>query len=82
MVDHVVDLLVNQGFDGSVGVVTPFRPQANMIRERISQRVPADVINRAQLIVETAHGFQGDERDVVLFSPAFRAIFRAALSAS
>ena len=69
VVDHVVDLLVNQGFDGSVGVVTPFRPQANMIRERISQRVPADVINRAQLIVETAHGFQGDERDVVLFSP-------------
>lgn len=69
VVDRVFDLLVNRGFDGTVGVVTPFRPQANMISERISQRVAADVLSRAQLIVETAHGFQGDERDVVLFSP-------------
>ena len=69
VVEQVTDLLVNQRFDGTVGVVTPFRAQANMIWERVAQRVPSDVSNRAQLIVDTAHGFQGDERDIVLFSP-------------
>ena len=69
VVNQVVHLLVDQHFDGTVGVVTPFRPQANIILERIVQRVQAEVVNRAQLIVDTAHGFQGDERDIVLFSP-------------
>ena len=69
MVAQVTDLLMNQRFDGTVGVVTPFRAQANMILERVAQRVPSNVFNRAQLIVDTAHGFQGDERDIVLFSP-------------
>ena len=69
VVDRVIDLLMNQRFDGTAGVVTPFRPQANIIRERIAQRVSPDVINRAQLIVETAHGFQGDERDIIFVSP-------------
>ena len=69
VVEEVIDLLMNQRFDGTVGVVAPFRAQANMIWERVAQRVPSDVSNRAQLIVDTAHGFQGDERDIVLFSP-------------
>ena len=69
VVDQLVDLLMTQRFDGTVGIVTPFRPQANMIWERVARRVPSDVRDRAQLIVDTAHGFQGDERDIVLFSP-------------
>ena len=67
--NQVVHLLMEQKFDGTVGVVTPFRPQANLILERVAQHVPADVFNRAHLIVDTAHGFQGDERDIVFFSP-------------
>ena len=69
VVNQVVNLLMNQKFDGTVGVVTPFRPQKSAILERVVQQVPADVFNRAQLIVDTAHGFQGDERDIVYFSP-------------
>ena len=68
IVQQVIELM-NQRFDGTVGVVTPFRPQANMIRERISQRVPPELLGRAKFIVDTAHGFQGDERDIILFSP-------------
>ena len=60
---------MNHGFDGTVGVVTPFRAQANKISERIAELLPEDVSNRAQLIIDTAHGFQGDERDIILFSP-------------
>ncbi len=69
VVRQVVDLLVTRGFDGSAGVVTPFRAQANMIRERVAQQVPAAARDRAQLVVDTAHGFQGDERDVIFLSP-------------
>ena len=69
VVDQVADLLMTQRFDGTVGIVTPFRAQANMIREQVVRRVPPDIRGRAQLIVDTAHGFQGDERDIVLFSP-------------
>ena len=69
VVEQAIDLLVNQKFAGTVGIVTPFRAQANMIREQIAQRVPREVCNRAELIVDTAHGFQGDERDIILFSP-------------
>ena len=60
---------MNRGFDGIVGVVTPFRAQANQISKRITDRIPEDVRNRSQFIIDTAHGFQGDERDIILFSP-------------
>ena len=69
VVEQLIDLLMNHRFDGTVGVVTPFRAQANKISERIAERIPEDVRNRAQLIIDTAHGFQGDERDIILFSP-------------
>ena len=69
VIQRVVELLLHQRFDGTVGVVTPFRPQANLIWERISQRVPPDILNKTEFIVDTAHGFQGDERDIILFSP-------------
>ena len=69
VVGQVADLLVNQKFDGTLGVVTPFRAQANIIHERIRQRVPADMLDRTQFVVDTAHKFQGDERDIILFSP-------------
>ena len=69
VVKQVRDLLAHQDFEGTVGVVTPFRAQANMIRERIVENVPHDAMHRAELIVETAHGFQGDERDIVILSP-------------
>lgn len=51
----------------SIGVVTPFRAHAEAIQERVVQNVPelADV-----LTVASAHRFQGDERDVIVFSPA------------
>ncbi len=69
VVQQVIDLLLERRFAGTVGVVTPFRAQANKIEEQISQRMPADTVNLAQLTVDTVHGFQGDERDIILFSP-------------
>ncbi|MFZ1641255.1 MAG: AAA domain-containing protein [Candidatus Contendobacter sp.] len=61
-------LLTPGGFDGSIGVVTPFREQANRLRDQVERVLPVDQIARARLEVHTAHGFQGDARDVMLFS--------------
>ena len=66
---QVVDLIQNRGFRGSVGIVTPFRAQANLIRGIINRHLEPSEILRCELITDTAHAFQGDEKDVVFFSP-------------
>lgn len=68
------DLLVVRGYEGTVGVVTPFRAQAQLLQELVSSSDElADVRDRAELLVDTVHRFQGDERDVMFFSPVVSA---------
>lgn len=59
-------------YDGTVGVVTPFRQQMIRIRdafEAASEHASVRrLAERSKLLISTAHGFQGDERDVILFS--------------
>lgn len=50
--------------DKSIGVITPFVNQKNMIEEAVQR---AELKNVA---CGTVHAFQGDEKDVVLFSTA------------
>jgi hypothetical protein len=64
----VRDILVDNQFEGALGIVTPFRQQANRINDRIYQDIPVEARRSAHLIVDTAHGFQGDERDVMVMS--------------
>ena len=56
------------GFPGSVGIVTPFRAQADRIRDRCHEVFDRACRQRWRLIVDTVDGFQGDERDLVLMS--------------
>ncbi len=70
VVKELVSLFEDEQFDGTVGVVTPFRSQANLIRRLLEDGgVSGARQSAAQLIVDTVHRFQGDERDVMLFSP-------------
>ena len=63
-------MLVRQGYRGSVGVVTPFRAQANKIRDLLHAHPQASLmLKNGELLVDTVHRFQGDERDVMVFSP-------------
>ncbi len=59
----------NDGRPVSLGVVTPFREQANRIRRLVEQKAGAAQLRPLDFIVDTAHKYQGDERDVMLFSP-------------
>jgi hypothetical protein len=52
----------------SVGVVTPFRAQADALEQAILARFDADELAALDLRVGTVHAFQGNERDVVIMS--------------
>jgi very-short-patch-repair endonuclease/AAA15 family ATPase/GTPase len=65
----VKKLLVDNNFDGTVGVVTPFHQQKiRLIDKLLTPDIPLELRMRAKLIIDTAHGFQGDERDVMVMS--------------
>ena len=56
------------GTNLSIGVVTPYSRQQNIIRERIFQSTSAEVIEKHNVKVFTAHKFQGSEKDIMIFS--------------
>ncbi len=71
-VDAVGDLmagLVDAGV-ASIGVLSPFRAQADALEEMVLGRFAPEVLERSGVRVGTVHGFQGNERDVVIASLA------------
>ncbi len=70
VIEALHDLLVVRKYEGTVGVVTPFRAQAQLIQKSVADSSElSGVALKAQLLVDTVHKFQGDERDVMMFSP-------------
>ncbi len=57
----------------SLGVLSPFRDQVECIQSLIAQRFSSAQIDKHNLIVGTAHGFQGEERDIMFLSFALDA---------
>lgn len=68
---HLHKLLEIDGYQGTVGVVTPFKRQAELIRRYAEQQLAYATIDRADLRVATGHAFQGDARDLILISPCY-----------
>lgn len=64
-------LAIELKFEGSIGVTTPFHLQAEMITKALER--DAELRNHLELhnkiLIDTVHKFQGDERDVIIFSP-------------
>lgn len=70
VLEELRKLLSERNYSGSVGVVSPFRAQANLIREiALSDHSLAERLARQDFLADTVHKFQGDERDVMIFSP-------------
>ena len=66
--DHLADLLVEQGYPGSVGVIAPFSAQVRTLRRLIEDRIPSALRDRADLKIDTVDSFQGEERSLIVFS--------------
>lgn len=74
LVDELRMLVMDRAYQGKIGVVTPFRAQANRIRTLVHQDAAlSQALAPRGFIVDTVHGFQGDERDVMFFSPVVSA---------
>ncbi|TCP41367.1 uncharacterized protein DUF559 [Rhodovulum marinum] len=65
---HLRLLLEEQDYQGSVGVITPFRAQVMALQEAVAS-IPEHKRVAADLKIGTVDGFQGQERDLILFSP-------------
>lgn len=52
----------------TIGVVTPFRAQAEIIQKMILDRVDPQFVELCKITVGTAHAFQGNEKDIIFIS--------------
>lgn len=68
VVERVGVLLETAGRDTSIGVVTPFRAQTARLNSAV-RLAPWYEDHMHRVGVGTAYTFQGDERDVIVFSP-------------
>jgi very-short-patch-repair endonuclease len=66
---HIEQLLIQENYTGTVGVTSPFRGQVHAIEEAVRAAIPSHKLEAAEFRVATVDGFQGQERDVILFSP-------------
>lgn len=67
--DRVIELIrsfksIKEYSNFTIGVITPFRGQVNLIYEKL-ERIN-DITN---VLVSTVHKYQGDEKDIIIFSP-------------
>ena len=70
VVNRLSDLVLGRKYQGSVGVVSPFRAQANLITELARQNESLFLaLTALDFMSDTVHRFQGDERDIMIFSP-------------
>ena len=66
---HIIEKTGTRDPYPTLGVVTPFREQANRIRSLVDNRIRTEHLNRLDFFVDTAHRYQGDEKDIMIFSP-------------
>ena len=70
VIKEIKRLVTDLKYQGTIGVVTPFRAQANLIRQLVNEdQVLSEKLITHEFLVDTVHKFQGDERDVMVFSP-------------
>lgn len=62
--------LVKTGYEGSIGVTTPFHLQAEKIMQALEREPELLSILESKhgFLADTVHKFQGDERDLMIFS--------------
>jgi very-short-patch-repair endonuclease len=63
----VVKELEKRNYEGTVGVVCPFRDMTDRIRDAVPGGVSAHFLRGTNFEAQTAHGFQGDARDIIIF---------------
>ena len=70
-IDRAVELVKElevRNYEGTVGIVCPFRDMTDRIRDAVfGSNISQHFLTGTNFEVQTAHGFQGDARDVIIF---------------
>lgn len=69
LTEHLRSLLMDTEYRGSVGVIAPFVPQVQYLERAIRDAIPEAILAEVELKVATVDSFQGQERDLILYSP-------------
>jgi len=70
-VEKIIDRIhsiVQKGENCSIGVISPFRGQVELVKKALYQVFSSEIIRKYDIEVGTAHTFQGDERDIMFLS--------------
>ena len=67
---HVAKILPSYQ-DGKVtlDIISPFRPQTELIKNLLKDIHPISLQDLPHLLIGISHAFQGDESDIIVFSP-------------
>jgi len=69
IINELRNLILEQAYEGTVGVVSPFRAQANLIKRLVQDDGElSNALISSNFLADTVHKFQGDERDIMFFS--------------
>jgi very-short-patch-repair endonuclease len=74
VVAFLEELVANPDYAGaSVGVMCLFEEQVALVQEMVADRIPEAEWEEHELVVINPDGFQGDERDVIIYSLSYDA---------
>jgi len=71
--NHVKDILIDKNYCGTIGVISPFRSQVQELVKALQASIPEALWKKSELRIGTIDGFQGQECDLILFSPTIHA---------
>jgi senataxin len=58
-----IDIIYNIQFKGKIGIITPYREQKRLIQDAVARK-----FDTLEIDVNTVDGFQGQEKDIIMFS--------------
>jgi very-short-patch-repair endonuclease len=74
LVTHLHQMLRHPGYsEASFGVICLFEEQMRLVNDLVAEQIPDELRSSHDLVVVNPDGFQGDERDVILYSLSFDA---------
>lgn len=68
LLEDTIDRFKNKSHPPSIGIISPFRHQAEAIAKQLNRNFTHDTISRHNIRASTPYGFQGEERDIMLLS--------------
>ena len=69
LVQHLAKVVTSEDYsEASIGVMALFEEQAALLQELVAEHIAEEEWEEHDLVVVTPDGFQGDERDVILYS--------------